>query len=394
METSMTDMTNMTNMTNMININNFNNMTNMNNIAISLSIIETSVSICDEIIKRLKIRIEELESENKTLRETIPVFENKEHKEIDEFEKYSKIKAKGHTLNIRGHSANIPGQLICTGHYTIPANQVTFSRILNLSDYFFPNGKSNLFDNCYGNQYTTIFDRVNNFILENFIDIKESICFISAINKSKKVGKKDLPNVNAAVIMWLLKNHEKDVIFIDPIDFLKDPFLATSSTPLKAINFSVFVRWIKKNIKYDIPISPRHSNSGLVFVNYQRGQGKPTTIEKNKIIQYIKNPSAHFVNIHLTPGKYDYSGKNDGIPKMCYDEFEDSVSQLVNQFTDFKEYLQFTDNTLVNRMYLVMDEFSGYSMFTIAALVGLGFDKFTTVLTYHNGSYSSFDLTR
>ena len=30
---------------------------------------------------------------------------------------------------------------------------------------------------------------------------------------------------------------------------------------------------------------------------------------------------------------------------------------------------------------------------TIAAIIGLGFDKFTTVLTYHKGSYSSFDLT-
>jgi hypothetical protein len=363
----------------------------MNNISNALSIIQSSVSERDDTIIRLKNRIAELERENQTLREMRLVSEKKEP---DEFENYSKIQAKGHQLYVRGRSKNIPGKLVCTGQYTVPANQVTFSRILNLSDFFFPMGKGNLFENIYENRSTTtIFDRVNNFMLRNIDKIKESDYFISAINKSKKSGKKDLPNVNAAVIMWLLRHHEKDVIFMDPIDFLKDPFLATSSTPLKAINFSVVVRWIEKNIKYDLPVAPRHSNTGSVFVNYQRGQGVPTENEKRNIIRYIQRPSAAFVHVKLTPGKYDYSGKNSGIPKMCYSEFEDSVAQLVNQFTDLNEYIRFNGDTSLKRMYLVMDEFSGYSMFTIAALVGLGFDKFTTVLTYHRGSYSSFDLT-
>lgn len=367
---------------------------NMNHIANALSIIQSSVSERDDTIIRLKNRIAELERENQTLRETRLVSENKERQgEPDEFENYSKIQAKGHHLYVGGRSANIPGQLVCTGQYTVPANQVTFSRILNLSDFFFPMGKGNLFENTYGNRSTTIFDRVNNFMLRNIDKIKESDYFIAAINKSKKSGKKDLPNVNAAVIMWLLRHHEKDVIFMDPIDFLKDPFLATSSTPLKAINFSVVVRWIEKNIKYDLPVAPRHSNTGAVFVNYQRGQGVPTEDEKRNIIRYIQRPSAAFVHVKLTPGKYDYSGKNSGMPKMCYSGFEASVAQLVNQFTDFNEYLRFKGDTSLKRMYLVMDEFSGYSMFTIAALIGLGFDNFTTVLTYHQGSYSSFDLT-
>ena len=363
----------------------------------SLLIIKEAVSLRDDIILNLKKRIDELEIENKFLQETKVVYttkENKEDNEENEFDKYSLILAKGHRLQVMGRFADIKGEPICTGKYNIPANQVNFRSILNLSDYFFPDGKSNLFDNTYGNQSTNIFDRVTNFIVRNIDDIKKSNYFISAINKSKQYGKKDIPNVNSIVIMYLLKNHEKDVIFFDPINFLENPFLATSSIPLKAINFSVVVRWIKKYIKYNVSVSPQYSNDGLIFVNYQRGQGNPTAFEKDKINKYINCPSAHFMNIKLTPSKYDYSGKNDGTPKMCYSEFEASVVQLVNQFTDFNEYLSLTDNTSIKRMYLVLDEFSGYAMFTIAAIIGLGFDKFTTVLTYHKGSYSSFDLTK
>ena len=99
-----------------------------------------------------------------------------------------------------------------------------------------------------------------------------------------------------------------------------------------------------------------------------------------------------FLNIRLTPGKYDYKGKLAGVTKLCYKEFGESVTQIVNQFTDFKEYLQFKGKDSVRRMYLVMDEFSGYSMFTVAALKGFGFDKITSVLCYCRGNYTSFNL--
>jgi hypothetical protein len=217
--------------------------------------------------------------------------------------------------------------------------------------------------------------------------------FLAAINKSKKGGKRDLPNVNAAVVLWLLRHHERDVIFMDPLDFINNPLLATSSTPVKLSNLSVVVRWIKKNIKYDVPInSNADRKTGEIFVNYQRGQGTPSTKDRKAILDYIQDSDASILNIKLTPGKYNYSGSNYGAPKMCYKEFNNSVAQVVNQFTDFNEYLQFKNKRSMKCMYLVMDEFSGYAMYTIAALVGFGFDKITSVLCYFRGNYTSFNL--
>jgi len=311
----------------------------------------------------------------------------------EEFNNYSKVKAKGHVLTIRGQSANIPGQLVCTGQFTVPAKKIDFKKVLNLSEFFFPESGSHIFSKKYGSRETNIYERVQAFIMEQYDTVRNADYFIVAINLTKKNGKRDIPNVNAAVLLWLLRYHGRDVIFMDPVDFLKDPFLATKSTPIKMTNFSVVVRWIEQNIKYDVPMD----NMGDIktseeFVNYQRGQGVPNPREKNAIIRYLKNPNVTFLNIKLAPGKYDYKGKLSGMPKLCYKEFGESVAQIVNQFTDFNEYLQFKDKESVRRMYLVMDEFSGYSMFTIAALKGFGFDKITTVLCYCKGKYTSFNL--
>lgn len=124
----------------------------------------------------------------------------------------------------------------------------------------------------------------------------------------------------------------------------------------------------------------------------QRGTGRPQPREKSSILRHIGDENAAFISVKLTPGKYDWDGKSYGAPRMCYKEFSSSVAQLVNQFTDFNEYLGFKGQSSLNRMYLVMDEFSGYSMFTIAALVGFGFDRITSVLCYFRGNYTSFNL--
>lgn len=314
-----------------------------------------------------------------------------EKEDEEDFSCYTKVKALGHTLTVCGKRASIPGQLICTGQYSIPANKHRFDRTLNLTDFFFPKNTAGLFSDRYGSRSTNILDRVKNFMMKHRDVIDETDYFIAAINK--KGGKRDLPNVNAAVVLWLLRYHMRDVIFMDPLDFINNPMLAITTTPVSLTNLSVVVRWIKKKLAYDIPID-KHSdrNVGETFVNYQRGSGSPAFREKQAILDYIRDQDASFLNIKLTPGNYDYKGKNAGVPKLCYKEFNNSVAQLVNQFTDFNEYLNFKNKTTVKRMYLVLDEFSGYSMYTIAALVGFGFDSITSVLCYFRDDYTSFNL--
>jgi len=309
--------------------------------------------------------------------------------------KYTYVKANGHILTIKGQSAKIPGQIVCIGNYTKPANEIDFRTVLNFTDFFFPDNSANLFDDLYG-QGQNIFTKVKNFIIKHKEEVMQSNYFIAAINKTKGVrAKRDLPNVNAAVLAWLLENLCKDVIFMDPIDFLTDPMIATSRRPVKLTNFSKVVRHIRSELGYYVPLGADNNpkSKGSVFINYQRGQGCPGISEKEAILEVVNDSKAHFINVRLTPGKYDYSGVHKGVPKLCYKEFGPAVAQVINQFTDFKEYLKFTGDTCLKQMYLVMDEFSGYAMFTVAALVGFGFDRITTVLCYHRGKYSQFKLS-
>ena len=108
----------------------------------------------------------------------------------------------------------------------------------------------------------------------------------------------------------------------------------------------------------------------------------------NNIRKTIQDESAQFMHVKLTPGKYNYNGMYSGTSKLCYKEFAPSVAQIINQFTDITQYLQLVNKKAIRQMYLVMDEFSGYSMFTAVALKGFGLDKITTVLCYYQGSYT------
>jgi len=347
----------------------------------------------DREIKQLKALLSQKDEKDREIERLRSLLDEKDESPEEDFSPYTKIKANGHTLTVYGQRASIPGQLVCTGQYTVPANTVKFDRVLNLADFFFPSNGQHIFTNKYGNRSTNIFDRVQNFMVKHIDVVRETDYFIAAINKNKKGGKTDLPNVNAAVVLWLLRHHERDVIFMDPLDFIKNPMLATTTTPVKLSNLSVVVRWIDQKIKYDVPIdSNADRKNGEIFVNYQRGRGVPSSRERQAILDYVGDNNASILHIKLTPGKYDYNGSTYGVPKLCYSEFNSSVAQVVNQFTDFNEYLRFKNKTSMKRMYLVMDEFSGYSMYTIAALVGFGFDKITSVLCYFRGDYSSFNL--
>jgi len=331
-----------------------------------------------------------LKIENEVLRKRIQELEREKNKiSAVDFDKFSKIKGNGHILTVNGKSSNIEGRIVCTGQYTVPANSIDFRKVLNLTDFFFPDNGKNLFSEAYGNSSTNISDRVQLFLNKHIDIVKNSDYFIAAVNKTKS-EKRDLPNVNAIVLLWLLQHHHRDVEFMDPINFLKDPLLSTSTRPINITNMSVVVLWIKQNLRYDVKIDP--NDDGIVTVRYQRGTGVPSSREVKTITEFLGNQKLRFHHVMLTPGKYDWDGKSYGVPRMCYKEFEKSIAHLVNQFTDFNQYLHLSEEKSIKQIYLVMDEFSGYSMFTIAALVGFGFDKITSVLCYFRGNYTSFKL--
>ena len=301
---------------------------------------------------------------------------------------YQLVKAAGYTLTVNEQAAAIPGQIICTGAYTRLVNQVDFGTICSLSDFFFPRDQPGLFSDKYAAD--DVFQRTRNFLEAHRETVLTKKYFIAAINKAKPGGKKDLPNVNAAVVSWLLEHLPHDTVFMDPIDFLRNPYILTSDSPLKLTNFTKVVQHIQERLAYPIPMdtSANGKDTSATIISYQRGQGVPRHAERQQIIAAVDDTGASFINVQLAPGKYDYRGATAGMPKMCYKEFAPSVAQLVNQFTDFREYLKFSDKRAVRQMFLVMDEFSGYSMFTVAALKGFGLDKITTVLCYYHGNYS------
>jgi hypothetical protein len=284
----------------------------------------------------------------------------------------------------------IAGHEVCTGRYDRPINTIDFGTVLNLTDLFFPKQGDDLFGFRYGGRNATIMDRVENIFDEHKDKVLSTKFFIAAINPKKpKHTKRDLPNVNAAVASWLLKHLPHDVEFIDPLNSVADP-------TVRVLNLSAIVRHIQQKLGYFIPIDETDNveTKALTFVRYQRGQGFSTPDEKAGVARSLGKQVSDltWLDIRLTPGKYDYAGVNAGYPKICYKEYAPSVAHLVNQYMNFKEYMQLTGSSAIRRMYMVMDEFSGYSLATVAVLKGFGLDKITEVLVYHKGTYSSFRL--
>lgn len=304
--------------------------------------------------------------------------------------KFEVVKSEPHVLTGYGKVFPIAGHDVCTGRYDRPINTIDFSTVLNLTDLFFPTAGNDLFGPRYGRAASTIMERVENFFSEHKEQVLAAKFFIAAINPRKpKHTKRDLPNVNAAVASWLLKNLPHDVEFIDPLNSIAD-------VTVRVLNLSAIVRHIQKNLGYFIPIDETDNaeSKALTFVRYQRGQGFPTPTEQAGVAKSLGKPidDLQWLHIQLTPGKYDYAGVNAGYPKVCYKEFSPSVAHLVNQFMNFREYLDMTGANAIRKMYLVMDEFSGYSLVTVAALKGFGLDKIAEVMVYHQGTYSTFRL--
>lgn len=299
---------------------------------------------------------------------------------------YKIIMSQPHVLTINGQQVRICGKNISTGEYSLPANEVNFSLLCNLTEMFFI--KHRLFSAAY--DASDVFQRVRNFMERHRDEFLTKHYFLAAINKNRPSGANDLPNVNAAVVAWLLQNLPRATVFMDPIDFLKNPLLATTTKPIKLTNFSEVVRYIKANVAKHIPIDTSMANiaNTASSIRYQRGKGTPSAADMSKIRRDISDESASLLQVMLTPGKYDYVGSSHGAPKMCYKEFRPSVAHLINQYTHFNEYLQLRNKTALRKLYLVMDEFSGYSMFTIAAIIGFGLERITTVLCYYNGNYA------
>jgi len=175
-----------------------------------------------------------------------------------------------------------------------------------------------------------------------------------------------------------------------------DPLNSVADVTVRVLNLSAIVRHIQKNLGYFIPIDETDNaeSKALTFVRYQRGQGFPTPTEQAGVAKSLNKTvdALQWLHIQLTPGKYDYAGVSAGYPKVCYKEFSPSVAHLVNQFMNFREYLDMTGANAIRKMYLVMDEFSGYSLVTVAALKGFGLDKIAEVMVYHQGTYSTFRL--
>lgn len=328
---------------------------------------EKILSDKQDLIDSLKNTLNAKDLEIKKLRNKIHAQEKILNKE---FLTYKFHNAKSYNLRIDTEKIKIKGRDVCIGKYKKQASEINYNEVLNLTDYFFPDDNVDLFDTIYGHK-VNIYQRVNTFINKNKQKLLNKKYFVIATHPDKKTS---LSNVNAAITFWLLKNLE-DVIFINPMDFLKNP-LCSINTDMTLINLSTVSRWVNNYLKCNIDIK----KNGINYVNCQQYISKNKKIE---IRNHIRDKNAKIIEYNVEPGSYV-----NGIPNLDCEKYDNAVAQLILQFTEVSILTKMCN---VKQMYMFLNDFSGYSIYTMAVIHGFEFDKYTTMLCDYK-FYSHFNL--
>lgn len=207
-----------------------------------------------------------------------------------------------------------------------------------------------------------------------------------AKQRARLAGSFDMPNVVAALTFVFLKRLRKDLVIADPRNSIADD-------KIRCINFSAVVRYLRSQ---GLHLSAAASaGTEVSFVSYQRGTGVPSQQEEAGIDAVVP-PNTPRLNVRLTPGKYI-----SDMPCTCYEGFRTSTLSLIHNIAGLRsDVSNFGGRSgggggrqALGQLFIVLDEFSAYSAYTVAALVGSGLDHKACFLTYHRGVYSKMELT-
>ena len=344
--------------------------------------------------KRLKSRLEAITTERKQLeakKTTRP--KSTGVLEADRFvPQYEYVDSTDQILISGTEKRLLESRRVCTGRYTRPMETIRQEEVLNLKDFFFPRDRTqyNLFTEAYGHHQLSIMERVENFMSKpvHRNSALSARFFMAAINPMKSRDQvRDLPNVNAAVASWLMRHLPHDVQFVDP--------LTLGKPVVNVINLSQIAREVRKDLELKVnrhdTLNPE--DKALTLVAYQRGQGEASVQERADVFRKIGDvPHREWLNIKLTPGKYNYAGAQYGRPKICYTEFPLSVAQIATSFLHIPELIDMNACLSLRKIHVVLDEFNGYALVTVAVLYGYDLASLTEMMVYHKGNYSAFRL--
>jgi hypothetical protein len=127
--------------------------------------------------------------------------------------------------------------------------------------------------------------------------------------------------------------------------------------------------------------------SGLSFLFYQRGTGKPDSKTYAAIEEACGLTRQEIMHCHLTPGKYE-----NAHGESCYRDFKKSVSVLLHQFSMIDSYSRAKKEDYLHKLYFVLDEFSAYASYTAVAILGYGIKDVSHVLAFRQGVYTPMKL--
>ena len=156
------------------------------------------------------------QDESKVLKDTFFAHDDNRQEVTGEFDKYFAEQVRAYNLHVGDQTQVIKGNVICTGKYEMSVSDINFKSILNLTEFLFPDDGENIWHSDESN----IRERVFKFMDERKDRLRDIKYFTIAINKSKKnyyAAKIDLPNVNAALLLWLLKYFDRDVESLDDL---------------------------------------------------------------------------------------------------------------------------------------------------------------------------------
>ena len=223
------------------------------------------------------------------------------------------------------------------------------------------NGEVSIFEEKGDNIYDKVFKCLDN----NKKDIVHNKYFVSVYNLSKSNGS-DLPNVDAAILLWLYRNIKNDIIMINGEEYHN--YTDEGNNKIRTINYTTVINYIKNNYDYNIPLG----NNGFSYVSYQhsyRQLAEPDIKILNDCIKKnVGDPDIPVVNVKLTEPKY-FDGPFN-INSVIH--FRKSISQLLASYVDINLMTQLHYHKKFKNIVLVFGPTSVYAQYTIAALIGYG----------------------
>lgn len=281
---------------------------------------------------------------------------------------HEQLTASGYDLVNDGKTIHISSKSVCTGRFRLLAADVDSRCIVRFTDLMFGPDAETPFFQLPG---STIGLKVHEFMKRNWGVVGRGKYFMIPHNldKLRRGGVKlDLPNVTYEVFFYLLNHLPHDVVVVDPQSKLHQ-------SSYDAVNLSAVVRAIRQDSSIVIPpIGPGGQN----VIQYQRGRGTPS-FKETEALEYVCG-TKKIIHVKLMPGKYDR--QNEAL--TCYESFGPSVASLIHQFGD----IALIAKPRLGRLYLVLDEFSGYAMYTAAAIKGYGLGPVTSLVCYYRGRYT------